>query len=159
MQAYKCHACPSAWAREHSVRVALTFRSRSFQRSDRSDPPFRTVRDDSPLAHPSFFRDLPPALVVMGATTLAITRCIDSDLQDAEKCVAWGVKARTASCLGSVRKFAHHSPGVRRHNNVSGVTVSGCWTSPLLWRTRHADFIRRSRGPTVTRAIPLQDYS
>ena len=155
MPAYKCHACPYAWAREHSVHAALKFRPPP----GRADSSCRAARKAASSAQLSLFHSLFPRPPIAPISCAAVTQCGELGLQDAEKCVAWGVKARTASSPGSVRTVSRHGPEFRRHNRVPGVTVSGRWTSPLLWRRRHVDLIRRSRGPTVTRAIALQDYS
>jgi hypothetical protein len=159
MLAYKCHACPLAWAREHSVRVALTPRSRPFLISDRADPSCPAVRNDLLSAHVLLFLS-PNSTVQISRVrdTVILQRC-DLGLQDAEKCVAWGVNKRKASLFEPVRFFSCPRPGFRRRHSHQGVTGSGRWTSSLLWRRRHVDLTRRSRGPTVTRAIALQDYS
>lgn len=159
MQAYKCHACPFAWAWEHYVRVALTSRSRPFLQSGRADLSGPAVRSDLLSAPASHFLTSPsmPEITRMRAYVI-IGRCY-LGLQDAEKCVAWGVNARQASPFGSVRSFSCPGQGHRHHNPLVGVTGSKRWTSPLLWRRRHVDLTRRSRGPTATRAFALQDYS
>jgi len=159
MQAYKCHACPFAWAWEHSVRVALTSRSRPTLLSDRVD-----------LSGSAVLRDLLPPPVSLSPTspsqpeitrmrTFVSTGRCHLGLQDAEKCVAWGVNARRLLSFGFVRSFACPGQGLRHISHIEGVTGSERWTSPLLWRRRHVDPTRRSRGPTVTRAFALQEYS
>lgn len=159
MPAYKCHACPFAWAWEHFVYIAHTPRSRRFGLSVRADPSCPLLRGDLLSANVSFFclSDLLPEIARM--PVCINTEHYDLDLQDAEKCVAWGVNARQASPLGSVRSFFCPEQGHRDHHPAEGVTGSERWTSPLLWRGRHVDLTRRSRGPTVTRAFALQDYS
>lgn len=159
MEAYKCHACPIAWAREHFVRVALTPRSRPFLLSVRADASCPAVWNDLPSADVSHFLSPPSMPAITRMSTDVITGRCDLGLQDAEKCVAWGVNARQASPCGSVRSFSCPGQGHRHRKPVKGVTGSGRWTSPLLWRRRHVDLTRRSRGPTVTRAFALQDYS
>lgn len=159
MPAYKCHACPSAWAWEHFVRIAHTPRSRRFRLSVRADPSCPALRSNLPSANLSFFglSHLIPEIPRMPSSVN--TEHYDLDLQDAEKCVAWGVNARRASLRGSLRSFSCPEQGHRDHYPAEGVTGSERWTSPLLWRGRHVDLTRRSRGPTVTRAFALQDYS
>lgn len=159
MQAYKCHACPFAWAWEHFVRVALTPRSRPLFFSGRADPSCQAVRTDSLSANVSHFLSSLLMPEITPVPVSVITGCCDLDLQDAEKCVAWGVNARQASPIGPFRSFSCPGQGHRHHNLVEGVTGPKRWTSPLLWRRRHVDLTRRSRGPTVTRAFALQDYS
>lgn len=159
MQAYKCHACPFAWAWEHFVRVALTSPSRHALLSGRADLSGSAARSDLLSAPASHFLTLPLMREIKRMRTgVLIGRC-DSGLQDAEKCVAWGVNARQALSFGSVRSFSYPGQGDRHRKPAEGVTGPGRWTSPLLWRRRHVDLTRRSRGPTVTRAFALQDYS
>jgi hypothetical protein len=159
MQAYKCHACPFAWAWEHFVRVALTSLSRPALSSGRAAPSCQAVRNDLLSAPVSHFLSSPSMPEITRMSVYVMTVRCDLDLQDAEKCVAWGVNARQASPYGSVRSFSCPRQDHRHCNPVAGVTGSGRWTSPLLWRRRHVDLTRRSRGPTVTRAFALQDYS
>jgi hypothetical protein len=159
MQAYKCHACPCAWAWEHFVRVALTSRCRPFPLSGRADLSGSAVRSDLLSPPVSLFPASPSMPEITRMRTCVITGRCYLGLQDAEKCVAWGVNARQASPFGSVRSFSCPGQGLRHHNPIAGVTGSKRWTSPLLWRRRHVDLTRRSRGPTVTRAFALQDYS
>lgn len=159
MQAYKCHACPFAWAWEHFVRVALTSRSRPFLQSGRADLSGPVVRSGLLSAPVSHFLTSPSRPEITPMRTCATIGRRYLGLQDAEKCVAWGVNARQASPFGSVRSFSRPGQGHRHNNPLMGVTGSKRWTSPLLWRTRHVDLTRRSRGPTATRAFALQDYS
>lgn len=159
MRAYKCHACPFAWAWEHFVRVALTYRSRPFLQSGRADLSGPAVRSDLLSASVLHFLTQLSTPEIKRMRTCFITAGCYLGLQGAEKCVAWRVNARQASPFGSVGSFSCPGQGHRHHNPIEGVTGSKRWTSPLLWRRRHVDLTRRSRGPTVTRAYALQDYS
>ena len=164
MLAYKCHACPCAWARELYVRVAFIPRSGPLLWVGRVYSPVRAARNGLRRVFALRFYFLCTASVLKKLRTQTRLSLRDYPLQVVEMCVAWGINARTAS-LPRGRLHARTTSLLRRDSNrrlpdpAPSVTGFGCWTSPLLWRKRITDLTRRSRGPTVIRALALQDYS
>ena len=95
MLAYNCHACPCAWARELYVRVAFIPRSKPSRLSDHVYCASRAVRKGLRLPSATYFHFLCDASGLTLLGTMKGPSPQDYRLQPAEKCVAWGLDART----------------------------------------------------------------